>query len=362
MKSISAKVEGEIIDLGALALKEQVFSHGAFWCGRLDDPQFDASGVFQADDSLISTVFDLASTTKALATTPLALKAAWSQGLDARSTLAEVFPKADFSSMEAARDLFLSDILRHEAGLPAWNNFFVRCCENDEQRNVKEALQQASKSRFLDHRNVYSDLGMILLGILLESNEGKPASELFLDFVRDDLSLNLEGLKLGPSWTHQPSDCVDTGYCPVRQRILRGEVHDENAWALGGYTGHTGLFGSTEAVVKYLRAFAVSKVGGRVLRENSAWAARDEKSNSGLGWRTARDVSSEVFGEGRGIGHMGFTGTAFWIDPKTNTFSVLLTNRVALARTANIPALRNFRRSVFGRMFEHLRSVQAWKP
>lgn len=347
-----ALIEKEILDLGALSIQDHLFSHGAFWGGRLDDDRFDVCGRFNLDDSMSESIFDLASTTKALVTTALVLREAWARGHTAVDTLGTVFPRADFSGLTNARSLKLSEVLRHEAGLPAWRNFFTAC--EGKTQNLKQALNRAIASRHLDHRNVYSDLDMILLGILLETSHGRTLSELFSSFLYDDLNLDSSDLKLGPSWHHSMDQCIDTGYCPVRGRVLRGEVHDENASALGGFTGHTGLFGSIDAVVTYLRALSQSVIGRRIIRENSAWAAMYPKSDSALGWRTARDLSSNTFGEGRGIGHMGFTGTAFWIDPKTNTFAVLLTNRVALGRVSSLPAMREFRRAVFGKIYQYV--------
>lgn len=351
MTSLRAKVENDILDLGASAIQNQIFSHGTFWAGRLSEPSSDLSGTFDPKDSLTETIFDLASTTKALVTTPLCLKLAWSQGCSAEATLGSVFPRADFFEMEAAQTLSLRDVLRHEAGLAFWRNFYVYCQER--RRPPRDILAVEIKRRHLDHRNVYSDLDMILLGFLLESHYSQPLSDVFRDFLNHDLGLPPH-FKLGPAWYHQPENCVTTGFCQVRKRELRGEVHDENAWALGGFTGHTGLFSSTEALVLYLRAFAQSNVGKQVIRENSSWASSDPKSDSALGFRTARDYSSDVFGEGRGIGHMGFTGTAFWIDPKTDTFALLLTNRVAMSRTGNLRAMREFRRAVFAALFTYL--------
>ena len=305
---------------------------------------------------MTETIFDLASTTKALATTPLSLKESWAKGYSATDTLANIFPRAEFFGMESARPLILADVLRHEAGLAFWRNFYVFC--DGKRRDPKHVLDHEIKCRQLDQKNVYSDLDMILLGFLLESSHKRPLSELFAEFLFHDLSL-AKDLKLGPAWHHRPEDCVDTGFCEVRQRQLRGEVHDENAWALGGYTGHTGLFSSTEALVLYLRALTASTFGRRVIRENSTWSSAHPKSDSALGFRTARDYSSEVFGEGRGIGHMGFTGTAFWLDPGTDTFAVLLTNRVAMSRVGNLTAMREFRSAVFGTLFQYARGTNS---
>lgn len=345
----------DLLDLGNKAIQNKLFTHGSFWTGRLDDNRFDLSGVFDPNDSLADTVFDLASTTKALMTSTLALREAWARGHNATDTLGVIFSRADFSGIDAARSLILSDVLRHEAGLPAWRNFYVTC--GDERRGPGAILNEAVLARKKDHSNVYSDLGMILLGRLLESQRNETLSEIFKQLVHEDLSLNPENLKIGPSWHHNPSYCIDTGFCYVRERVLKGEVHDENAAVLGGFTGHTGLFASTEALVIYLRALWSSRIGRRVIQENAVWAAKHPHSDSALGWRTGRDQSSNTFGEGRGIGHMGFVGTAFWLDPLSQSFAVLLTNRVALARTSTMPAMREFRRAAFGMMYSHIKVV-----
>lgn len=348
-----AQVEKEISDLGALSIEEKLFSHGTFWAGSLEKTDLNLAGVFFPEDTLSHSVFDLASTTKALATTPLVLREVWSQGLTEEAMLGEVFSRGDFFGFESARKLKISDVLRHESGIPAWRNFYVEC--EQKKRDPKAVFAEVITHRHLDHRNVYSDIGMIMLGKLLESARNRPLSEIFMDFATNELNFDLMQNKIGPSWLHKQEVCVDTGFCAIRQRILKGEVHDENAWALGGYTGHTGLFSTTETLAKYLRALYASPIGRRVIRENTRWASQFPSSDSALGWRTARDASSKAFGEGRGIGHMGFTGTAFWIDPKTNLFGIILTNRVALARVATLPKMREFRAAVFGKMFDAFR-------
>lgn len=291
-------------------------------------------------------IFDLASMTKAIMTTPLALKKAWDQGLSETSVLGEIFEAASFKGLENARALRLCDVLRHEAGLPPWKNFYV-ACEHSGRHAFVSALNEAIAGKQTPAKNVYSDTSMLLLGYLLVTSSGKKLHELFEDWSSRDLRIVKEQ-SLGPSWTKPKELCAPTGWCPVRERNIQGEVHDENAWALGGFTGHTGLFGTAEQVGIYLQALASSSLGARVISENFSWAQKDPKSDSALGWRTARDTSSKAFGDGDSIGHMGFTGTAFWLNPKTKDFAILLTNRVEKARTSNMQQMRTFRGQAFG--------------
>ena len=168
----------------------------------------------------------------------------------------------------------------------------------------------------------------------------------FLKYLESDLPEIARSLEVGPASLFSEAQCISTGWCAVRERTLKGEVHDENAWALGGFAGHSGLFSSGRAFGSYLRAFCQSRLGRMVVADNIRFAAQDLNSDSALGWRTARDPGSRVFGGGAGIGHMGFTGTAFWVDPHRRTYAVILTNRVVQSRTQNLKDIKTFRTKV----------------
>lgn len=309
-------------ELGATALKEQLFSHASFQMGFLDDSTFDQSFLWTNVSENAAEVFDLSSLTKALVTTPLALCYTWQRQKLETAVLGEIFPEAAFKGIEAAQELRLCDVLRHEAGLPAWRNFYTVCLGEtgpSRQGNL-QVLARAVSERHQSPRNLYSDIGMIVLGHLLTESQGKSLAEQYSFFVENELCIPQDQAP-APGWKFKPEACVTTGWCEVRLRQLRGEVHDENAWALGGFPGHSGLFGTCRQVSDYLRALRRSRVGGEVLRKNFQWAAISSQSDSALGFRTGRDASSQVFGGGNAVGHWGFTGTAFWVDPVLSTFA-----------------------------------------
>jgi CubicO group peptidase (beta-lactamase class C family) len=189
----------------------------------------------------------------------------------------------------------------------------------------------------------------MVLGALLVSAYGKPLSDIWLEYVR---KINFETeQEIGPASAIKKDRSVPTAYCPVRQRQLIGEVHDENAWAMGGFAGHAGLFGSGEGLTRFLRALWRHEDSRQVFSENFAEAA--SPGDSLLGWRKGVDESARTFAEGRGCGQLGFTGTAFWVDPLTKSYAVVLTNRVISGRVS--PAIKRFRAEVFAELWNEIR-------
>lgn len=302
-------------------------------------------------------IFDLSSVSKALVTTPLALARLLQHGRSAAdTTLIELFgARACAEFGEYVSNLTLEQILRHETGLPAWRNFYVEC--DGHRQSLSESLHRALGSRFDDpspaknHADLYSDIGFMILGRLIEKSLERKLSDEWADFAH---SIGFHGHSdLGSSVMIDARRAVPTAFCPVRGRELVAEVHDENAWAMGGFTGHTGLFGSGPAVGEFLQKLWRSDVGNKIIMEN--FDRSDSPGDSLLGWRKGRDVSSKTFASGRGCGHLGFTGTAFWVDPKSLTFSVVLTNRVISGRVPTV-AIRDMRSKVFAGLWDILQA------
>ncbi len=339
----------KIEDLTSQAKSEALFTHCSYATGFLDADL----NCFDLDSSLESakTVFDLSSLTKALFCTPLVLKQAWAAGKQSDCYLSEIFPDHCFFQLETAKNLRLSDVLRHEAGLVFWKNFFVEC--DGFKRSKLKILSEALASINPKPKNLYSDIGPILLGHLLELSSASSLAEIWRQFCDKDLGSN-EDLFPRPSWKFSSEDCAGTGFCAVRGRDLCGEVHDENAWALGGFSTHSGPFGNLHQTKNLLKAMNNSVLGKRVIKENFIWAQAHRDSDSALGWRTGRDQVSVQFGRGDSIGHYGFTGTAFWINPKDNSFVILLTNRVAKGRTSNMNDMKEFRSKMFSLFQEYI--------
>jgi CubicO group peptidase (beta-lactamase class C family) len=294
---------------------------GPLWChaaGRLTyDTDAPAAGR--------ETVFDLASLTKVISTTTLAmhLVAEGAMSLDdpASTWLAE-WRGSDRT------DVSVRDLLSHTSGLPGHLPLYEdHAGRADYQRTLATLpLEYAPRTRA-----VYSDLGFILLGFILEDAGGAPLAQLF---ERVSRVVEPEPLKFNPprSWR---AHIAPTEVDPWRGRLLVGEVHDENAWALGGVAGHAGLFGTAAAVGRFARATLRLLAGAPASQETATarlFARRREaipNSSRALGWDTMLPTSS--CGQrmsSASIGHTGFTGTSIWIDPEADVYVVLLTNRV----------------------------------
>ena len=271
----------------------------------------------------MDTVFDLASLTKVLATVPLAMQQVerGAVGLDD--------PVVDHLSGWTGADrasVTVRDLLSHCSGLPAWAPLFQTCHGRpDFERAIcATALEYAPRTKA-----IYSDLGFILLGFILERDN--PLAARF-DALRAQMHIS-EDVQYHPPrewlWRTAPTE-----QDPWRGRLLAGEVHDENASALGGAAAHAGLFGTAAAVGQYARHI-LQVIAGHVGAFQSATvrefiARRDIPSSSrALGWDTSLPTSScGTRMSANAFGHTGFTGTSLWVDPERGVYVVLLTNRV----------------------------------
>ncbi|MGE0591165.1 MAG: serine hydrolase domain-containing protein [Vicinamibacterales bacterium] len=272
----------------------------------------------------LATVYDLASLTKVLATSALFMQRLERGEFGLDDTVAEKLATWVGPDREAVS---IADLLTHRSGLPAHRPLYQHLVG---RRAFEAAIAASPLTARLGTRAVYSDLGFMVLGFLLDDGPGLAArfSTLLTQMrVVDDLQY------LPPvRWA---SRIAPTEHDPWRGRLLVGEVHDENAYALGGVAGHAGLFGTGAAVGAYARHLLQVLDGragafGRATLE--AFIARDHSvpgSTRALGWDTMQPTSScGTRLSARAFGHTGFTGTSLWIDPERNLYIVLLTNRV----------------------------------
>lgn len=276
------------------------------------------------------TLYDLASLTKVIATTSLAMRLKRSGALDLDAPAHQWMPawvEGPFS------DVRVRDLLEHAAGLAAWLPLYeafdsarLPATAKDDVTGAIAALAPAYPPRA---KSIYSDLGFIVLGHVIESAAGARIDAAFEAF-RAEASLP-EPLRYGAAAGH---DVAPTEFDPWRGRLLTGEVHDENAFAMGGAAPHAGLFGTAADVGAFarlvLRTFGEETALGTPLLM-AAFAARSRVpgSSRALGWDTMLTTSSCGGRMSAGaIGHTGFTGTSLWIDPVHDRYFVLLTNRV----------------------------------
>lgn len=328
--------------------EEGFYSHYFLSYGSL---QKGAPPTTEHQDSFSEDVFDLASLTKAVVTTPLVLhslsKMTEPEALGL--SFGHWLGKSSGLFHPKIQNLALTKILQHSAGLPHWKNMWTlshpsKGLERPLNRFslVEKVNYYVGSSRALKEP-LYSDIGFILLGLGLELRSGLGLGQLFENYYKKTLSLKSLNLFFKPS-KELKERVVPTGYCSVRQRVLRGEVHDENCAAIGGEAGHAGLFGTGQSLVEFLRAFVLTKEAARLFN----WSER----LGPYGWRPGNSSSTAVFAGGRSLGHFGFTGCAFWVDPVSWDFLVFLTNRVQHSRVT--PEFNAIRKEVFVKITESL--------
>lgn len=282
----------------------------------------------EAPTTTLDTIFDLASLTKVIATTTLAMVAVDQRRLTLGDRVNYWLSewRGHHREMVTVRDL-----LAHASGLTAHLPFF-------RDHRGRAEFEHAICTLPLEYpplsASVYSDLGFILLGFLLEDASGTR-----LDTQFDQLVTDHTWGEIGFRTDFATRERVaPTEVDPWRGRLLVGEVDDENTWALGGVAGHAGLFGTAAAVGRFARTvLQQAKTGGPLARAETfqRFVTRTTvpKSSRALGWDTMLPTSScgsRI--SPSAIGHTGFTGTSLWIDPESDVYVVLLTNRVCPSR------------------------------
>jgi CubicO group peptidase (beta-lactamase class C family) len=269
------------------------------------------------------TVFDLASLTKVLATTPLVMRHVERGVLALDDPIARYLPRWRGADREAVT---LRDLLAHCSGLPAHRPFHERLRGRDtfEPAICDTPLEYPPRTSA-----VYSDLGFMLLGFVLE--DIAPLAAQF-DTVRLQMG-GIQDLQFHPPalWKRRTAPTRDH----AERGPLVGEVDDDNTWALGGAAGQAGLFGTAAAVgdcARHLLQVLEGRLGAFRRETLVTFVTRRTGipgSSRALGWDTMLSTSScGTRMSPRAFGHTGFTGTSLWIDPERGVYVVLLTNRV----------------------------------
>lgn len=298
---------------------------------------------YAADAALVTpvTVYDLASLTKVLATTALVMRHAAVGTLPLEAAVADRFPQ--FAGQPRVT---VADLLGHAAGLPAHRPYYreVAGRAGFVARLASEPLVYAPGTA-----HEYTDLGFILLGLLVEQAGGAPLPTQFDAFVADALGPAEIAYGVRGKWRGR---VAPTSVSNWRGRMLAGRVHDDNAAALGGAAGHAGLFGTASAVGGFARWYltlwqrSVLVSGGITAAQAARFATRGAVpgSSRALGWDTMLPTSScGSMLSPRAIGHTGFTGTSLWIDPDRDLYVVVLTNRVHAGGDTNGDGIRALR-------------------
>lgn len=304
------------------------------------------------------TIFDLASLTKPLATATAVLALVAEGAVDLDEPVAKYLPAAGERGKEQVR---VRHLLTHTSGLKPWRPFHEALLERERKKGERILGTQVAKEMILEriYRStlvhepgeaaVYGDLDFIVLGALVEAVAQQPLDEFCAQRIYAPLGLeDTRFVRIGDGQPALPDAfrrrCAATENCPWRGRVLWGEVHDPNAWAMGGVAGHAGLFAPADDVLRFATALldvwhdrcdsssAVARVFPR------AWLQRfltrpdgPEGATWTLGWDTptaGASSSGKHFTPGATVGHLGFTGTSLWIDLEREAVVVMLTNRV----------------------------------
>jgi serine-type D-Ala-D-Ala carboxypeptidase len=270
-------------------------------------------------------IFDLASLTKVVATTTMAMVLYERGLLDLEMPAVGILP--EFRGEDPRRrEITLRQLLAHSSGLPAYERLFLRTDSRDEL--LHQAFLVPLKHDPGTHAE-YSDIGFILLGVSLERIAGESLDR----FCRREIfgPLGMSRTSYNPPASSKSKIPPTADDKIFRKRIIQGEVQDENASVIGGVAPHAGLFATASDIARF--AEAMLNGGGPILRrETLSLFTRREVSPPGtsraLGWDTPSSPSqSGKYFSPSSFGHLGYTGSSLWIDPERQISITLLTNR-----------------------------------
>lgn len=293
------------------------------------------------------TIYDLASLTKPLATTTAIVCLLQDGRLDLDQPVTEWLSEWKSTSY---RNTTLRQLLHHSSGLPAWRRYYEALSpvglppknEDERQARITGLLQTIAKEPMEYNpgsQSVYSDLGFMALGVVVERCVGTSLPDFCRQRMYDSLNINplffidAEGNPTG-------GDGELTLVAPTEQdswrgRLVHADVHDENAFALGGVAGHAGLFGTALSVSQVSKAWlkAVLSQPSILPTDLAQQFVRRQDPSGASSWALGWDTPSQPSSSGHhfsseSFGHLGYAGTSLWIDPVRELEVILLSNRV----------------------------------
>jgi len=304
----------------------------------------------------LDTIYDLASLTKPLVTSLLCARRIELGELTLDSSVSHYLPEFDRTDKQM---ITVRELLTHTSGLPAWRPLYI--LTEDEPERAAGAIANLDLEYKPGSRVVYSDLGFIALGVLLERMTGHRIAELARKEIFEPLSLKqtffnpevalqtgIAACETGNAYEADMSKQMNAGvYANSRHRVIWGEGHDGNAYFLGGAAGHAGLFSTASETFLLAQQFLsestrlLAPATCKMFRENMTPELEEARS---IGWQLAatKDSTGGVNLPPDSFGHNGFTGTCVWIDPIHRRVFILLTNRTHAHALpfANINAVR----------------------
>ena len=336
------------------AIIEGIFPGAVLLCAKNSDiifhESFGMADIFEKRKMGKDYIFDLASLTKPLATTLALSRLIENNQIFFNQKIESII--GEFKDTDKA-DITVDMLLRHTSGIPAYREYYKKIVKSRE--NPRKHLRQLLVNEPLENRpgecQVYSDLGFMVLSWIIEKMicqrlDHFVAKQIYLPLGINDLFfIDLDSKdKILKKYQQK---IVAAQQCPWREKTLVGEVDDDNAWAVGGVEGHAGLFGNADSIHKLCCEIlnALHDKPTKVLSHDiiKTFVQKQKSYDMVAGFDTPSQTNSSsgtCFSQSS-IGHLGFTGTSFWIDPETSLIIILLTNRVHPLRSNE--GIKNFR-------------------
>jgi CubicO group peptidase (beta-lactamase class C family) len=349
------------------AVDENVFPGGVLLVAKEGNVAFLESFGFARLDSrrtvTVDTVFDLASLTKPLATTLVLMHLVQDGRLLLDQTLGQTIP--NFSTTDKA-PVTIRHLLSHTSGLPDYQPYYRQMVKRPlaERREwMRTTLLREPLVNRPGKVSLYSDVGFLVLGWVVDAVAGGPLNQVVQTSVYDPLGLDdLFFIPVDTPLNKPNRPYASTEDCPWREKVLEGEVHDDNAYALGGVAGHAGLFGTAGEVHRLLQELLNVHSGGSntgLFRKDLVGSFFQRQPDAGtwaLGFDTPSrpESSSGRYFSDQSVGHLGFTGTSFWVDLVKEVIVILLTNRVHPRRDNE--RIKAFRPALHDRVMETIRA------
>ena len=320
------------------AVVEEVFPGGALLVSKegetLSQEAYGVAHLSSQTPVTLETIFDLASLTKPLATTLAVMRLVQHNQIRLQQHLGQILPEFEHTDKAGVK---LEHLLYHNSGLPDYRPYYEALngvAKDSRRKALRKHLVQEPRINPIGEKVLYSDLGFMILAWVVEH-----VAQRRLDhFVFDEIyhPLGLKHLFFIPhNIEHDRGSFAATENCPWRRKIVEGQVHDENAYAVGGIEGHAGLFGTADDIHHLLIELLFTYHG----RTSTGLFQQDllhqffkrlPGTDKALGFDTPSLTGSSC-GQGfsqNSIGHLGFTGTSFWMDLERSVIVILLTNRV----------------------------------
>jgi len=286
------------------------------------------------------TIFDLASLSKVIATTALVAALVDRGWLDFETPVSAFFP-----NYFPGKKIQIKHLLSHTAGFVAVLPFFemleiefkpstlTQVSVEQRQKKMRELVFKIAPETQPGERTLYSDISFLILGFVLESLTGKPLDQAVQTYVWNPMGAR--GFAYHRVTKDAEQGRIDgiaaTEDSAWRGGVLQGQVHDDNTWAMGGYAGQAGVFGSIRDVLFFASRLLNGYFSTTTTR--AMWTRFSPNSSRTLGWDTPSGPETSARGfSPNAVGHLGYTGTSLWIEPERGLSVALLTNRVHPSR------------------------------